>query len=58
MGCGAASVTIENSSGGTRRTGTFGGRRDAVGLDIWLDEVDARVRRRAETSKGTRKRVG
>lgn len=33
MGCGAASVTIENSSGGTRKA-AFGGRRDAVGFDM------------------------
>lgn len=33
MQCGAASVTIENSSGGTRKT-AFGGRRDVVGLDM------------------------
>lgn len=33
MECGAASVTIENSSGGTRKT-AFCGRRDTVGLDM------------------------
>lgn len=33
MGYGAASVTIENSSGGTRKT-AFGGRRDTVELDM------------------------